>query len=99
MDEGGLNQVPYQVERVRSRSANQVSRSRVNCTLNVVRVLHIISPRATQGLQTGANAPIVALTCKFVAPNLARQSRPTHLVDVLEAVPSLGSHAEARLLI
>ena len=42
------------------------------------------------GVQTGANAPIVA--------NLWR---PTHLVDALEAVPSLGSHADrsARLLI
>ena len=52
-------------------------------------MVHIISPRATQGWAF-RRAPMRQLLLSRA--NLWRPtSRPTHLVDVLEAVPSLGS--------
>ena len=52
------------------------------------------------GSQSGANAPIVALTCKICGAH--GTSRPTNLVDVLEAVPQprlFHADRSARLLI
>ena len=65
-----------------------------NSRVYVLRVLHIISPRATQGWAF-RRAPMRQLWLSRA--NLWRPtSRPTHLVDVLEAsaVPNLGSHAD-----